>query len=738
MERESTVADYRYSSYGSSSPTVTYFRKSDIDFRDVFGGPPRRSSIHEMMRHSFTEGADSLVDSRGFGETPSIRDPWTDAEEKPVFGGGGEGGNRRRYLQEDFFVDIFGGSESPTTPRKHDRDVFSASSPGSRALSPAWPLPPQAEGLSSGPTQFSLPDTLSKSVDSPAFGSIAGTSYKGAASNGTSHLHSPKISVFGFSSRTVQVHDETRNSGTHYRPSPLSQQFSLGTEDSSGLIKPEKPNNPEKDKGDKQDVTSSSQFHFSIYKWASKGIPSMMPLRRVSSLRLREKSKTESSSFTERMETRSEISESPSATPLNVSFPSNSREENQSLRNLSLKIEVEASQSFEDEVLPSQYQETVAREWNSTIEDISVRSTPIDNDRQCSSPTLSNSRRSLEKEMHGGLQEGSGPDLKPLRTFFDDKDEQSYSKDMIDTKRGRTTRTERSSTGLSKNGDAVKGFQRRDKDILVQKSKVEKVIKKGSPRSSEDDTGKKRSKGKVKEFIKIFNQESKTSVHPQSQSFMKKERGTSEATQEENIHRTVAIDEKVTVTQSEKPTNASNKVVDPHIESQKEYAATNNANDLFSDTSSGQKNNSASSMESVPDDAKISVEEADELSHTYFTIKELPQDENKQGQPTEDREEIQAIDAKIRQWSRGKEGNIRSLLSTLQYVLWPGSGWKPVPLVDIIEGPAVKRAYQRALLYLHPDKLQQKCAAPHQKYIAQQVFEILQEAWNHFNTLGSL
>lgn len=29
---------------------------------------------------------------------------------------------------------------------------------------------------------------------------------------------------------------------------------------------------------------------------------------------------------------------------------------------------------------------------------------------------------------------------------------------------------------------------------------------------------------------------------------------------------------------------------------------------------------------------------------------------------------MQAIDAKIRQWSNGKTGNMRSLLSTLQYV----------------------------------------------------------------------
>ena len=64
-------------------------------------------------------------------------------------------------------------------------------------------------------------------------------------------------------------------------------------------------------------------------------------------------------------------------------------------------------------------------------------------------------------------------------------------------------------------------------------------------------------------------------------------------------------------------------------------------------------------------------------------------------------------------------------------VLWPGSGWKPVPLVDIIEGNAVKRSYQRALLYLHPDKLQQKGSTSEQKYIAEKVFDILQVIQYH-------
>lgn len=49
-----------------------------------------------------------------------------------------------------------------------------------------------------------------------------------------------------------------------------------------------------------------------------------------------------------------------------------------------------------------------------------------------------------------------------------------------------------------------------------------------------------------------------------------------------------------------------------------------------------------------------------------------------------------------------------------------------MPLVDVIEGSAVKKAYQKALLCLHPDKLQQKGAASDQKYIAEKVFDILQ------------
>ncbi|XP_073027773.1 uncharacterized protein [Primulina eburnea] len=94
--------------------------------------------------------------------------------------------------------------------------------------------------------------------------------------------------------------------------------------------------------------------------------------------------------------------------------------------------------------------------------------------------------------------------------------------------------------------------------------------------------------------------------------------------------------------------------------------------------------------------------------------------------------EMQVMDEKIRLWSNGKESDIRLLLSSLHDVLWPNSGWFPVPLTNIIEIPKVKKAYQKARLCLHPDKLQQRGATLPQKYIAEKVFSVLQDAWAAF------
>ncbi|CAH8328666.1 unnamed protein product [Eruca vesicaria subsp. sativa] len=85
----------------------------------------------------------------------------------------------------------------------------------------------------------------------------------------------------------------------------------------------------------------------------------------------------------------------------------------------------------------------------------------------------------------------------------------------------------------------------------------------------------------------------------------------------------------------------------------------------------------------------------------------------------------ETLDAEIKRWGAGKEGNLRALLSTLQYVLWPECGWQPVSLTDLITGASVKKFYRKATLCIHPDKVQQKGANLQQKYIAEKVFDML-------------
>ncbi|XP_051142657.1 auxilin-related protein 2-like isoform X2 [Andrographis paniculata] len=101
----------------------------------------------------------------------------------------------------------------------------------------------------------------------------------------------------------------------------------------------------------------------------------------------------------------------------------------------------------------------------------------------------------------------------------------------------------------------------------------------------------------------------------------------------------------------------------------------------------------------------------------------------------EERQRIaETADVEIRRWAAGKEGNLRALLSTLQFVLWPGCGWQPVSLTDLIVTASVKKAYRKATLCIHPDKVQQKGATLQQKYVAEKVFDLLKESWNKFNS----
>lgn len=61
----------------------------------------------------------------------------------------------------------------------------------------------------------------------------------------------------------------------------------------------------------------------------------------------------------------------------------------------------------------------------------------------------------------------------------------------------------------------------------------------------------------------------------------------------------------------------------------------------------------------------------------------------------------------ILDWIEGKERNIRALLSTLHTVLWEGeTRWRPVNMADLVTPDQVKKFYRKAVLVVHPDKVQ--------------------------------
>nr|CAD7257021.1 unnamed protein product [Timema shepardi] len=60
---------------------------------------------------------------------------------------------------------------------------------------------------------------------------------------------------------------------------------------------------------------------------------------------------------------------------------------------------------------------------------------------------------------------------------------------------------------------------------------------------------------------------------------------------------------------------------------------------------------------------------------------------------------------KILEWTEGKTHNIRALLCSMHTILWEDCKWKPVEMHQLITPSDVKKAYRRACLAVHPDKV---------------------------------
>ncbi|MCJ1401813.1 hypothetical protein MMC11_005030 [Xylographa trunciseda] len=95
------------------------------------------------------------------------------------------------------------------------------------------------------------------------------------------------------------------------------------------------------------------------------------------------------------------------------------------------------------------------------------------------------------------------------------------------------------------------------------------------------------------------------------------------------------------------------------------------------------------------------------------------------------------VDERLSRWRKGKEGNLRALLGSLDTVLWEGAGWRKVGMSELIVPGKVKVAYMRGIAKVHPDKLPQN-ATTEQVMISGAVFSTLNEAWDRFKKENGL
>jgi len=63
------------------------------------------------------------------------------------------------------------------------------------------------------------------------------------------------------------------------------------------------------------------------------------------------------------------------------------------------------------------------------------------------------------------------------------------------------------------------------------------------------------------------------------------------------------------------------------------------------------------------------------------------------------------VSERINTWKKGKEGNLRALLTSLDQILWEGSGWTKVTVGQLVIPGKVKVVYMKGIARVHPDKV---------------------------------
>ncbi|KAH9622875.1 hypothetical protein KSS87_006275 [Heliosperma pusillum] len=598
-------------------------RKSeDVDFSDVFGGPPRRSST--QSRDSYSNG------DNNDGEDEGSSSSWMKLREKPVFG---EATTvvRRRYTSDDFFDDIFRGDQ-PSSSCSQSPRVSYLSAPGSRVMSPSRSLPPAP--LFGSPSKFSLPTR------------VTNAEFTASTSTNQSSFN-PPMSRFN---QTMQ----NQNHGSVFPRHTSSE--SVNDSQLDGSLDQFSPHSNAKAS---DFPIYATNFHFSIYKWGSKSVPLVVSLRKKSALSKATNLEQCPSESKKGVDADILLSEKHDVYVSNTVRPSSPVKEYEHRNENVTAPAAESNPTFV--ISPSDAVDRAREE---------VSSYGLENARESRNVTSKGSDFRVHKSNDPPeLPTQRNSDLRPLSSFLN---ADSTGNERINAKN---------------TGDKISRVEEKEKASSVEdvssRSKVNKsTVRKASQARRKDVSNNNEAVGKVKDFVKIFNQESpsRATSHGLHKSHSKKWKDA----------KTVETDQEIKSSSTKTEENEATHV---------------NWGEELTDT--------------------VEMEDGFSSETQQFTVNDIGCEPQNVEQPSSN-EAIKAYETKVLQWSKGKEGNIRALLSTLQYVLWADSGWKPVPLVDIIEANAVKRAYQKALLRLHPDKLQQKGAASHHKLIAEKVFDILQ------------
>ena len=104
-------------------------------------------------------------------------------------------------------------------------------------------------------------------------------------------------------------------------------------------------------------------------------------------------------------------------------------------------------------------------------------------------------------------------------------------------------------------------------------------------------------------------------------------------------------------------------------------------------------------------------------------------------QEQEDRRRMEELyGERVDEWLNKHRGNIRSMLASLHEIVGDDIGWKRMSMGDLVTSAAVKKAYYKAQLIIHPDKVTQRGGDATQKFLANKLFHELQDAYNAFRS----